>query len=90
MPAVYPGTESLLIGLDNTIWVGLRRTDAGQRFLVLNSKGDPVAAVDLPPRTRLMQASATRLYAVETDPDGLQSVIRYAVSGVSCGAVPCR
>lgn len=90
MPTVYSGAEQLLIGLDATFWVGLRRTDAGQRFLVLNSKGDPVAAVDLPPRTRLMQASATRLYAVETDPDGLQSVIRYAVSGISCGAVPCR
>jgi hypothetical protein len=90
MPSVYTAVEQLLIGLDETFWVGLRRTDTGQRFLVLNSKGDPVASVDLPPRTRLMQASATRLYAVETDPDGLQSVIRFTVTGISCGAVSCR
>ena len=42
------------------------------------------------PRVRLRQASANQVWMTETDRDGLVSVVRYRVSGVSCGALSCR
>lgn len=82
MPPVYPGMTELLLGLDETVWIGRWRTAAGQEFLVLNGKGDPIATVHLAPNARLRQASATKIYVTETDADGLVSVVRYRVSGI--------
>ena len=90
MPAVYAGVESVLPGVDNTFWVGMRRAPDGQAVLVLNSRGDPVASIMVPPHSRLRQASANQVWMTETDRDGLVSVVRYRVSGVSCGALSCR
>jgi hypothetical protein len=83
MPAIFPGVEALLLGLDNTVWVGLRRTAEGQTMLVLDGRGEPVASVLLPPGSRLLQASATRVWIAETDRDGLTSVVRYRVSNIA-------
>lgn len=89
MPPVYPAFEQLVIGLDNTVWVGSRRSADGQSFLVLNGRGDPVATVVIPANSRLRQASATHAYVTETDADGLVSVVRYRITGVSCGRGGC-
>ncbi len=90
MPSTYVPTESLVIGRDNTLWIGMRATAEGPSALVLNLRGDPVATVLLPPKTTVRQASATRIWTTQTDADGLVSVVRYKVSGINCGAVSCK
>jgi hypothetical protein len=89
MPNWYIPVEALTLGLDQTIWVGMRLTDAGRAYLILNGRGDPIGSVLLPRSTRLRQASATHIWVTETDDDGLTSVVRYRVEGLRCGAVPC-
>ena len=85
----YIPAETITLGLDQTIWIGMRATDAGRTLLVLNGRGDPIGSVLLPRTSRIRQASATHIWVTDTDSDGLTSVVRYRVEGLRCGAVPC-
>ncbi|MEP6833725.1 MAG: hypothetical protein ABJB74_10030 [Gemmatimonas sp.] len=89
MPLAYAGVDDVLAGLDNTVWISLRATAEGRPVLVLNAKGDPIATVLVPKNSRLRQASATHVWMTEKDSDGLVSVVRYKVSGISCGSTGC-
>lgn len=85
----YIPVETLTLGLDRTIWIGMRLTDAGRPYLILNGRGDPIGSVLLPRSSRVRQASATHIWVTETDDDGLTSVVRYRVVGLRCGTIPC-
>lgn len=82
MPTQYAGAESILLGLDNTVWIGLHASPEGQPTLVLNAKGEPVAIVLIPRGSRLRQANAKQIWMTEADSDGLTSVVRYRVAGI--------
>lgn len=81
--------ETILLGLDRTVWIGFRSTSEGRRYLILSSDGDPVGELLVPGSTRVQQASATRIWVTETDADGLSDVVRYRVSGLACRAERC-
>jgi hypothetical protein len=87
LPAVYSPAQSIVLGLDNTVWIVMRATLEGRSTLVLNSRGDPIATVQLPPRTLLRQANARTLWTIQTDADGLGSVVRYSVTGIPCASL---
>lgn len=89
MGSWYIPVESILLGLDETVWIGMRPTDEGRRYLVLNAAGDPVGSVMVPRSTRVRQARADRIWVTETDDDGLSSVVRYRVVGLQCGRAGC-
>lgn len=89
MPAIYPGVESLVLGFDNTVWIGLHTAPEGQPFLVLNNKGNMIGTVLIPFGTKLKQASLQKVWAVQSDKDDLASVVRYRVTGLSCAAGDC-
>jgi hypothetical protein len=90
MPPVYPPVQAVIPSYDNTTWVVLRRTPEGQTAIVLNARGEPVGSVAVPPRSRILQGSATHVWMTETDADGLVSVVRYKLSGVGCAPPECR
>jgi hypothetical protein len=85
----YIPVETLTLGLDQTVWIGMRPTDEGRGYLILNDRGDPIGSVMVPTSTRVRQASATHIWVTETDDDGLSSVVRYRVLGLTCGAGGC-
>ena len=85
----YIPAETLTLGLDQTIWIGMRVTDAGRPYLILNGRGDLIGSLVLPRSSRVRQANATHLWVTETDNDGLTSVVRYRIQGLNCGAVSC-
>lgn len=89
MPRWFIPVESLTLGLDRTIWIGLRPTSEGRGYLVLNSRGDPVGSVMVPVTTRVRQATATHIWVTETDDDGLSSVVRYRLTGLTCTPATC-
>jgi hypothetical protein len=89
-PFIYSGASFVLLGLDNTVWVGLHPTNEGQKMLVFNTRGDAVATVILPKRTVLRQANARSIWVTETDDDDLNSVVRYRVTGIPCESPQCR
>jgi hypothetical protein len=90
MPPVYAPVQSIIPGFDNTTWVVLRRTPEGQTAIVLNSRGEPVGTIAVPPRSRVWQGSATHVWMTETDADGLASVVRYRMAGIGCSPPECR
>lgn len=89
-PFIYAGASFIVLGLDNTVWIGMNPTSEGRKVLVFNSKGDAVATVMLPKNTRLRQATARNLWTIETDDVGLNSVVRYRVTGIPCESPVCR
>jgi hypothetical protein len=89
VPKVYIPAQSITLGMDNTVWITMRDTGEGRVTLVLNSRGDPIASVPLPRNASLRQASISQIWAAETDADGLTSIVRYKVTGITCGAA-CR
>ena len=89
MSSWYIPVETITLGLDRTVWIGLRPTVEGRSYLVLNAAGDPVGTVVVPRSTRVRQARADRIWVTETDNDGLSSVVRYRVAGLQCGRPGC-
>jgi hypothetical protein len=79
----YIPVHTLTLGLDQTIWIGMRPTDEGRGYLILNARGDPIGSLMVPTSTRIRQASATHIWVTETDDDGLSSVVRYRVIGLA-------
>jgi hypothetical protein len=85
----YIPAQSITLGLDQTIWIGLRPTEEGRKTLILNGRGDQIGTLLLPRTSVVRQATASRIWVTETDADGLTSVVRYRVQGLNCGAVRC-
>ena len=83
MPRWYIAPETMTLGLDQTIWIGMRPTGEERGYLILNGRGDPIGSLMVPTSTRIRQASATHIWVTETDDDGLSSVVRYRVLGLA-------
>lgn len=81
MPKFYPPVSGLHLNRDNTAWIQMRRSNAQApaAVVLIDERGNPVATFDLPPRTRIVQASRDQIWAVVTDEDDLPSVVRYRV-----------
>lgn len=79
MPKVYSPVSSMILGLDGTAWVSGRVTPSGRAVIAIDARGNQIFTLDLPPRTRLVQANLTTLWAIQTDEDDLPSVVRYKV-----------
>ena len=89
MSSWYIPVETIMLGHDRTVWIGMRPAAEGRPYLVLNAAGDPVGTVTVPRSTRVRQARADRIWVTETDDDGLSSVVRYRVIGLQCGRPGC-
>ena len=80
IPDVYPPFTHILVGLDNSLWIGLRETQQGTPYLVLDQKGNQVGVVTFPRRTRVGAARIDTAWVTEMDDDDIESVVRYVVS----------
>jgi hypothetical protein len=78
-PQAYAPVTGLVLGLDHTTWILLRKTAAGTPAVALDERGSVVARMTVPPRARIVQASRARVWVLETDDDGLASIVRYAL-----------
>ena len=79
LPRALPFFEGLIPLGDGGIWVqayaGARPLDA--RYVVLDSDGQPVAWVVVPPRFRVTDVRGTRVIGLHRDEDGLDEVRVY-------------
>ena len=81
VPPIYPPIRGAMIGIDGTVWIRLRTGDRIDPYLILDVKGDPIARVALPPATFFAVVSRNTVWAVERDDVGIQSVVRYRMTG---------
>jgi hypothetical protein len=89
-PKTFSPVAIMYFGRDGTVWITQRRTAEGVVALVLNSRGDQIASLLLPPRSNIREASLTNLLVSEIDADDLSSLVRYRVSGRTCVPPECR
>jgi hypothetical protein len=78
-PQAYPPVTGLVLGLDQTTWVLLRKTAAGTPAIALDDRGTVVAQITVPLKSRMVQATRGRVWMLESDDDGLSSIVRYAL-----------
>ena len=77
-PVLYAPLTGFVVGIDNSLWIIHRRNvDRTIPVTGLDAKGNPVVTATLSKNSRLIQASLTHLWVIETDDDGLGSVVRY-------------
>jgi len=80
IPAVFSPVERIAIGHDGRAWITMRPTPSGQDVLVLDARGTPMAVANLPPRSRIEQATSSNVWMTQRDEDGLPSVVRYRIT----------
>ncbi len=80
IPPTYPPVSRVLIGRDATVWLESYPTGATRSWTVLDEHGNPVATATVPRNVALQVVSLDAVWAIETDEDGLQSIVRFAVS----------
>jgi hypothetical protein len=82
MPAVYAPVQSILLGMDDTIWLILRDSAGVRRAVALDERGEELGRVTLTTRQRIRQATRGTIWVTELDDADLASVVRYRVGGV--------
>jgi hypothetical protein len=81
MPAVYP-VYGLLLVLDegDCTWLHMQPYSGRNEWLRLDRSGDPQGRVVLPPQHYITAAHGRHLWAVETDENDVESLVRFEVS----------
>ena len=79
VPPFYPPIQTVTNGRDGTIWIGLRETPEGRPYVVLDATGRPYGTVLLPLRTVVRVADRRNIWAVESDENDVQSIVRYRI-----------
>lgn len=79
IPSAYPPALGVLVGRDGTIWIRQRLTADGSPYLMLAPDGATVGRVVVPPSMRIMVAEASTIWGVESDSDGVESIVRYRI-----------
>ena len=79
IPEVYPPLVVVTSRDDGTMWLQLRQSDVGQPVLAIDEVGDVIGTVVLRSGSRIAVAARERLWVVETDEYGVDSVVRYQV-----------
>jgi hypothetical protein len=78
-PAHYPPFVGAVVGNDGTVWVRLRPEEGRVKYLVLDATGNPIGQVQIPGNVLILNADRQRISAVETNNDGLRSLVDFVV-----------
>jgi hypothetical protein len=75
---IYPPIgHGVLVGRDGTIWIGLRKTAAGNPWLILNPDGTEFGRLTVAPNVWITAGNRTHFWGTESDEDGIESIVRY-------------
>lgn len=79
IPNSHPPVLRLLVGRDGTAWLERSTGRGDHTWLVLDAGGSPYGIVTVPVNTRIMVVARDTAWAIETDDDGLQHIVRFRV-----------
>lgn len=78
---VYPPLEgATFVGRDGTIWIGLRGTEEGNPWLILNPDGSLYGRLTVPTNVKITAGERTQFWGSEYDENDIQSVVRYRIT----------
>jgi hypothetical protein len=70
----------VVLGRDDTVWLERFSISGDREWLMLDGQGSVTGRVTVPRGIALAVASRDQVWAIETDDDGLQHIVRYRVS----------
>jgi hypothetical protein len=79
VPEVYPPIVRLLFGQDYALWIEQRPQGEQLPYYVVERDGTPVGTLHLPRSQRLLAADEGRIWVVDRDDLGVESLIQYGV-----------
>lgn len=79
VPPVYPPIRRVLVGPDGTVWIQLIDVPHGRPFFVVGANGDSLGTLTLSPSTTVALAGRDRIWTLEADSLGVESIVRYHV-----------
>lgn len=80
IPETYPPFARLIVGRDESTWIESYGPGAQRFWYVLDNRGAITGRATAPGNVQLMVVSRTAAWGIETDDDGLQSVVRFRVT----------
>jgi hypothetical protein len=72
-----PFGHAPFVGRDGTIWIGLRKTAAGNPWLILNPDGTEFGRLIVAANVWITAGTRTHFWGTESDEDGIESIVRY-------------
>jgi len=79
-PRVYPLVSGIRVGSDGTTWIEEYHGDSGRTYHAIDPEGNSLGRTTAPQNQRLAAAQQRRIWVVEKDAFGVESVVRYRVS----------
>jgi hypothetical protein len=79
LPWAYPPIESMVVGRDQTTWIGLRSPGADRTWIVLDGSGATLGVVSLPKGFSPRAAESDRVWGFERDDFHVTALVRYKV-----------
>ena len=80
IPHVYPPFVQALVANDEkTVWFEKGIAVGDREWLIVDRTGQPIASMRVPRRLDLKIVSMDRVWAIERDADGLESIVVYRV-----------
>jgi hypothetical protein len=79
IPVNYPPLVRVLLGRDETVWLERYSVSGNREWIVLDGQGNVLGRVTAPRGLFFVVVSRDQVWAIETDDDGLQHVVRYRV-----------
>ncbi|HSA54702.1 MAG TPA: hypothetical protein VLE53_03310 [Gemmatimonadaceae bacterium] len=80
LPASFPPLDRVLLGRDETTWIEHYTFSGNRTWSVLDHTGQPIGWLVIPRDVRIQQAARDTIWAIETDDDGLQHIVRFRVT----------
>ena len=82
MPDFYPPIEATGVGEDHTLWLRMHRDNGDKRglWIIVNANGNVAYGVRGPAGLTIWAASASHVWGVEQDSNGVPQLARYRVT----------
>ena len=77
VPPVYPPFRDLVLSDEGSVWLRQRTAAGHQSYVVLQAPEWRIGTVRFPMNTMVAAVSRSTVWALETDPDGVESIVRY-------------
>jgi hypothetical protein len=79
VPKYLSPVSGVLVGTDGSVWLKTSRRSSGFAWLIISPRGVPIATVILPRNASVLTLDRG-IWGIETDDDGVPTVVRWRVS----------
>jgi len=80
LPWAYAPIEFLVVGRDQSVWIGLRPSTTDRTWVVLDASGASLGTLSLPKDFVVRAADRQRVWGFERDADRVTALVRYKLS----------